>query len=171
MVRRILKMDWRTWVAFGFAVMVVFVVVDRERLANANETIAADAVLNSDRAARQRAELLAGQADLQKQINRLVTQNAALVRILQTQGVDVPASLIAGRTTRIETGDDDDDDPDTIIVRPDDDPDPSSSPSNSTPSEDTPNVDLPEVPMPPNAGQATDTAKRITEDLTGIDVQ
>lgn len=172
-MRRMFQTDWRTWIAFTFAVLTVFVVVDRERLSETNEKIAAEAVRTRVEGAKQRAELLDGQQKLQQQIDELVAQNAGLVELLESQGVEVPSYLSAGRstTTRIQTDRDDDDDGggDTIVVTPNSQGS-SSSPPSSEPSQDAPDVDVPDVPLPPQAGQATDTAKRITEDITGINI-
>lgn len=168
--------DWRTWLAFAFAVAMVFIVIDRDRLAEARD----NAVSVEAEGQKERARLLAGQQDLQDQVDRLVSQNNALVELFRSSGIDVPAGLVAGRSgggtvTRIETGgdndNDDDGDGDTIIVRP-----PTSSPPRPSPTANPPDDDdgggtriqLPKVPLPDEAGEATDTTKRIVDDLTGI---
>lgn len=163
--------DWRTWLAFAFAIAMVFIVIDRDRLAEARD----NAVSVEAEGQKERARLLAGQQDLQDQVDRLVSQNNALVELFRSSGIDVPAGLVAGRggtVTRIETGgdNDDDDDGDTIIVRP-----PTSSPPRPSPTTNPPDdddggtrIDLPDVPLPDEAGEATDTTKRIVDDLTGI---
>lgn len=173
-MRRFLMVDWRTWLAFGFAVAMVFIVIDRDRLAEARD----NAVSVEAEGQKERARLLEGQQDLQEQVDRLVSQNNALVELFRSSGIDVPAGLIAGRSgggtvTRIETGRDNDDDDGgdtTIVVRP------STSPQSRTPTPTNPpdddgggtRIQLPKVPLPDEAGEATDTTKRIVDDLTGI---
>lgn len=171
-MRRFFRTDWRTWLAFAFAVAMVFIVVDRERLAEARD----EAKSAESAGQEERARLLAGQKDLQEQVDRLVSQNNALVELFRTSGIEVPAEYVAspGSVTRIETsGDDDDDDggDTTIVVRPTT--APTSRPPTTPPPDDDDGgtrVDLPDVPLPPEAGEATDTAKRIVDDLTGIEL-
>lgn len=167
--------DWRTWLAFGFAVGMVFVVIENDQLAEARQKAEA----SEDAGRQERARLLAGQNDLQQQVDRLVAQNNALVELFRASGVDVPPSLVAGRTsspgsvTRIETsGDNDDDDAGdtTIVVRPTTAPTSRPPTSNPPPDDDDggTRIDLPALPLPDDAGEATDTTKRIVDDLTGI---
>lgn len=114
-------------------------------------------------AAKERQRLLEGQDELRERHERLLAY-------LRTIGIDVPESVY--RTS--STGVDDDDDGDTnITVRPEtsstESDDGGSSPPPS-PSQSNSNVNdvVPEVPLPAPAGEATDTAKRIIEDVTGM---
>lgn len=114
-MRRMLHIDWRTWLAFAFALLVIFIVVDRERVANTNEALIAETDKGRVDAARERDRLLDGQRRLQSQVDRLSDQNAALVDLFEQTGGRAPPSLIGSRTV-IEQDDNDDNDGDTIVV-------------------------------------------------------
>lgn len=175
-MRRLLHIDWRTWLAFTVAVLVVFVVVDRERTADKEAVTAAENAQLKTEGAQERKKLLRGQQIMQDRIDRLVEQNAELVRLFDDAGIRVPPGLVANdRVTRIEADDDDnDDDGDTIIVRPNNQPAPAAPRPTANPPDDDDGgtrLNLPKVPLPDEAGEATDTAKRIVDDLTGIELE
>lgn len=113
-------------------------------------------------AAKERQRLLDGQTELRERHERLL-------EYLRTAGINVPASVY--RTT---TRDDDDGGDTNVTVRPqssnsssEDSSAPSPSPSASNDDSNVTDV-VPEIPLPAPAGEATDTAKRIIEDVTGM---
>lgn len=168
--------DWRFLLSLA-TVMVVSLIVanaylvelDRQAKTRRIDTLVAhiqrqakDSRTERGDAARERQRLLDGQAEIRR-------RHENLLDYLRSQGITVPASVFT-RTS----GDNDDDGGDTnITVRPGTSPSsPSPSPStsgsssDSSPSEDGGVTDMvPEVPLPGPAGEATDTAKRIVEDL------
>lgn len=167
--------DWRFLLSLA-TVMVVSLIVanaylvelDRQAKTRRIDTLVAhiqrqakDSRTERGDAARERQRLLDGQAEIRR-------RHENLLDYLRSQGITVPASVF---TT--SSGDDDDGGDTNITVRPgtspsSPSPSPSTSPStsDSSPSEDGGVTDMvPEVPLPGPAGEATDTAKRIVEDL------
>lgn len=133
-------------------------------------------VLDEERAANRKVEteLLEGQDYLREQLR-------AVVQFIRDQGYDIPPEILTPNVTyeRSSSRDDDDDDDDddngrdTTVVVPQ-----SQSSSQGNQSEgssdndnddDDVSVDTPDLPAP--VGEATDTAKRIIEDMTGIDME
>lgn len=104
-----LRIDWRTWVAFAFAMLVVWVVADElgDRGAEHDASI-------------ERRELLAGQKDMQTKIDTQTAKYSALVDWLNDQDIEIPEFVLnpqpagaGGRgdtSIRVESSDDDDDD-------------------------------------------------------------
>lgn len=169
-MRRMLRIDWRTWVAFGFTLFLVFAIADRERVLDDNAKLAETAkATQTDSDKRERVLL--------QRVEKLTEQNAELVRLLKAEGTAVPPGLIADRVTRFQSSDDDDDDGgDTIVIRPNDD-DSTRTPTTRPPTPrptpsptERPDVDVPDIQLPDQAGKGTDTAKGIVDDLTGIKV-
>src|SRR5687768_5200846 len=122
-MRQMLRsVNWKTWVSFSIALMVVFIVLDRNRLAEANEQLVEQSEISEREDAAARAKMLAGQRKLQAQVDRLASQNAALVELNESQGVRVPPSLIGGRETvrteTIERGSDDGSDTTIVVPQP-----------------------------------------------------
>ena len=86
-MRQMLRsVNWKTWVSFSIALMVVFIVLDRNRLAEANEQLVEQSEISEREDAAARAKMLAGQRKLQAQVDRLASQNAALVELNESQG-------------------------------------------------------------------------------------
>jgi type II secretory pathway pseudopilin PulG len=120
-------------------------------------------VIDSERTENKKVqtELLEGQDFLRDQV-------VGLVEFIKQQGWTLPESLYESQTYRSTDNEDDGDDGD-VIVRPNVViPSPSqSSVANSGDSTDDSGDDPADLPVP-GVGEATDTAKRIVEDLPGM---
>lgn len=163
----------RAW-AVGFSVVIastgllMFAVGAVEQSQRRDEQVAA--LIDQTKADRKQLQAMAGR------LSKATEQNAELVELLRSSGVDVPASLVATRTTtRIERdrGSDASDDT-TVIVRPSPattSPRPTPVPTTRKPppdnDDDTDDVTdvVPKVPLPDDAGRATDEAKARVDDL------
>lgn len=115
----------------------------------------------------ERVEAVKDRAAAQRERERLVAGLKRLLVYLESAGVEIPSNVSRpitvdpGSSTRVTVR------PQTVNPTP---PTSSSSPTPSGPPSSPPNNDggVPEVPLPEPVGQATDTAKRIIEDVTGI---
>lgn len=169
-------LDWRFLLSAAFLALVVTASLNSWAVEKHNRALMAQldhdraaAVVERSEASRERQRILDGQNELQERHERLLDY-------LRSQGIDVPESIYRTSSTRVDGDDDDGGDTNNITVRPETSNDqsesgrsssPSPSPSASTSENNVTDV-VPEIPLPAPAGEATDTAKRIIEDVTGI---
>lgn len=141
--------DWRFLIAATMLVLIGTVccttVVELDAKSDRINTLIANQAAEDERSAKQRDELIAGQRDLQTKYDDLAEQNRRMADLLESYGVDVPATFRAGPTTIVER--DNDDGGETIIVRPDDTRRPSATPPSSSPrpTPTPPGLKLPDV--------------------------
>lgn len=169
--------DWRFVLSSAFLILVVQLGFNswsdsrhNDRLVRQLETVTKVAASDRKEASEERAVLVEGQRQLRRDYQLLLDY-------LESVGVAVPPNLARAITLGGSGRDNDDDDGDTnITVLPETrttTPAPSSSSSGGsgspspTPDEGEPNLTdvVPDLPLPGPVGEATDTAKRIVDDL------